>query len=90
MTQLHAERYRLVTRSDFDGFFLFERVAYGRYTIRLSAESARIAKLQQALNAAAEVSGDAPVARMGAIRVAPAQQIAQGIMVKKSSGATLR
>jgi hypothetical protein len=78
------------TRSDFDGFFLFERVAYGRYTIRLSAESARIAKVQQALNAAAEVSGDAPVARMGAIRVVPAPQIAQGIVVKESSNTTLR
>ncbi len=78
------------TRSDFDGFFLFERVAYGRYTIRLSAESARIAKLQQALNATAEVSGDAPVARMGAIRVVPAPQIAQRIMVKESSNTTLR
>src|SRR4030095_5754990 len=40
--------------TDFDGFFLFERVAYGRYTIRLKAESARIAKVQPALNAAAE------------------------------------
>ena len=27
-------------RSDFDGFFLFERVAYGRYTIRVSRDSA--------------------------------------------------
>ena len=78
------------TRSDFDGFILFERVAYGRYTIRLSAESARIAKVQQALNVAAEVSGDAPVARMGPIRVVPLQQIAQLPMVKESSGTTLR
>jgi hypothetical protein len=78
------------TRSDFDGFFLFERVAYGRYTVRLAAESARIAKVQQALNAAAEISGEAPVARMGPIRVVPAQQIAEAIVVKESSGATLR
>jgi hypothetical protein len=78
------------TRSDFDGFFLFERVAYGRYTIRLTAESARIAKVQRALNATAEVSGEAPVARMGAIRVVPAQEIAQLPMAKESSGTTLR
>jgi len=78
------------TRTDFDGFFLFERVAYGRYTVRLAAESARVAKVQQALNASAEISGDAPVARMGTIRVVPAQQIAQAVMVKESSHTTLR
>jgi len=78
------------TRTDFDGFFLFERVAYGRYGIRLSAESARIAKVSQALNASAEVNGDTPVARIGAIRVVPAQQIAQADMVRESSHATWR
>jgi hypothetical protein len=78
------------TRSDYDGFFLFERVAYGHYTVRLSAESARIAKVAQALNADAEVNDDNPVARLGAIRVVPTPEIAQGIVVKESSGATLR
>jgi hypothetical protein len=78
------------TRTDFDGFFLFERAAYGRYTLRLSAETARIAGLGQSLGASVEVSGDAPVARMGAIRVIPAQQIAQGSVDNESSGATLR
>ena len=78
------------TRTDFDGFFLFERVAYGRYTIRLAAESARVAKVSAALNVAAEISGEAPVARMGAIRVVPAQEIALNPMVKESSGTTLR
>lgn len=78
------------TRTDFDGFFLFERVAYGRYTLRLTAESARIAKLRQELGASAEVSGDAPVARMGPIRVTPAQQIALSPMPSESSGTTLR
>ena len=32
-------------RSDFDGFFLFERVAYGRYTIRVPKDSAAAAKI---------------------------------------------
>ena len=31
-------------RSDYDGFFLFERVAYGRYTFRLAAASASAAQ----------------------------------------------
>ena len=78
------------TRSDYDGFFLFERVAYGHYSIRLSAESARIAKVEQGLKATAEVSCDVPVARLGAIRVVPTQQIAHGIVVKESSHTTLR
>jgi hypothetical protein len=78
------------TRTDFDGFFLFERVAYGRYMVRLAAESARLAKVQPALGASAEVTGDAPVARLGAIRVIPAQQIAVSPMVKESSSTTLR
>ena len=78
------------TRTDFDGFFLFERVAYGRYTVRLAADSARIARLSQSLAAAAEVSGEAPVARLGAIRALPAPEIAQQNMVKESSGTTWR
>ena len=77
-------------RTDFDGYFLFEHVAYGHYSIRLTAESARVAKVAQALNASAEINGDAPVARMGAIRVVPDQQIASANMVKESSNTTLR
>ena len=77
------------TRTDFDGFFLFERVAYGRYTIRLTAESARVGKVRQALGGSAEVNGDRPVARMGAIRVLPEEEIALNPMVKESSNTTL-
>ena len=32
-------------QSDYDGYFLFERVAYGRYTVRVGAESAAAAKI---------------------------------------------
>ncbi len=85
-----AGRVVATTRTDFDGFFLFERAAYGRYTIRLLAETARIARLDPALGASVEISGDAPVARMGAIRVVPAQQIAQGAVAGESPGTTLR
>src|SRR4030095_5067985 len=37
------------TRTDYDGFFLFERVAYGRYTLRLSDESVLIAQGSQTM-----------------------------------------
>ena len=38
------------TRTDFDGFFLFERVPYGDYRIRLSSDSAQAAGLARELN----------------------------------------
>ncbi|HXG98896.1 MAG TPA: carboxypeptidase-like regulatory domain-containing protein [Sphingomicrobium sp.] len=56
-------------RTDYDGFFLFERVAYGRYSFRLTSASATAAGLAATISAAAEVSGDKPVARIGALRV---------------------
>ena len=79
------------TRSDFDGFFLFERVAYGRYTVRVSAESARIAGVGRDLGLAAEVTGDKPLARLGVARAVPLAPIAEAVTgAAKSSGTTLR
>ncbi len=37
-------------RSDYDGFFLFERVAYGHYRFRLTAESAEAAGVERAID----------------------------------------
>lgn len=58
-----------VTRSDYDGFFLFQRVAFGRYTVRIAADSARTAQVLPALNLTATNSDGSPVARLGAVRV---------------------
>ena len=55
-------------RTDFDGFFLFERVAYGSYTVRISKESARAAKLIADLGAHADVSAAKTVVRLGGIQ----------------------
>ena len=38
-------RSSATARTDYDGFFLFERVAYGNYTIRVAKESAAAAKI---------------------------------------------
>lgn len=57
------------TQTDYDGYFLFERVAYGRYTVRVAAESATSAKILPALETVAEVNEDKPVARLGSIEV---------------------
>ena len=39
-------------RTDFDGFFLFERVAYGDYTVRVARDSAAAAKISPELGVA--------------------------------------
>lgn len=62
--------------SDYDGYFLFERVPYGRYSVRVAAESAAAAKILPQLNAIAEVSEGKSVARIGAITVTPMPRIA--------------
>jgi hypothetical protein len=64
------------TRTEFDGFFLFERVAYGRYTVRVTRESATIAKIATELGAHAEITPAKAVVRLGAIRVSPAAVVA--------------
>jgi hypothetical protein len=62
--------------SDYDGYFLFERVPYGRYTVRIAAESATVAKVHAELNVTAEVSEEKSVARLGSIQVSPLPRIA--------------
>ena len=63
-------------QSDFDGFFLFERVPYGSYRIRLAANSATTAKVIADLHVTATVSSEHSVARLGSIHVEPTPQLA--------------
>jgi len=62
--------------TDYDGYYLFERVPYGRYSVRVSAESATAAKILPNLNASAEVNEDRSVARMGSIQVTKLPNVA--------------
>jgi hypothetical protein len=64
------------TRTDFDGFFLFERVAYGHYSLRVAAPSATAAKIARDLDAHIEVTADKAVTRLGSLRVTPLPQVA--------------
>ena len=64
-------------RSDFDGYFLFDRVAYGAYRVRIAAASAAVIHAAVALDAAPIVSGEKPMVRLGAIRAKIVPQIAQ-------------
>ncbi len=65
---LDAERHVIArTRTDFDGFFLFDRVAYGRYTVRIAQLSADAGKLSPVLGVRAEVGPAVPSAHLGAV-----------------------
>jgi hypothetical protein len=72
-------------RTDFDGFFLFERVAYGTYTIRIGASSAGAAKLSADLGIKVEVTPDHSVVRLGAIQPRAHQHIAAAESVPPGS-----
>jgi hypothetical protein len=76
--ELVDEKGRVVatTQTDYDGYFLFERAAYGRYTVRVAEASAVAAKILPNLNAPAEVTEERSTARMGSIPVTPIPQIA--------------
>jgi len=76
--ELVDEKGRVIatTQTDYDGYFLFERVAYGRYTVRVAEASASAAKILPDLNATAEVTENRSTERMGSIPVTPIPQIA--------------
>lgn len=68
-----------VTRSDFDGFFLFEKVPYGKYSIRIAKLSADAARLAPTLAAAITVNGKDPSFHLGAL-------VAKGSNVQTARG----
>lgn len=63
-------------RTDFDGFFLFERVPYGSYGIRVSSQSAAAAKIGSDLGLKVTVTADHSVVRLGSIQPMKAVSIA--------------
>jgi hypothetical protein len=65
------------TRTDFDGFFLFERVAYGSYTIRVAADSAAAAKIAGDLGIRFTITPETSVVRLGPIHAAPQPHVAE-------------
>jgi len=63
-------------RTDFDGFFLFERVPYGHYVLRVSAAAASAAKIAENLGVSLDITPEKPVIRLGTLRPVRPQQIA--------------
>ena len=69
-----ANRVVARTRTEFDGFFLFERVAYGNYSVRIAQLSADAVKVSPGLPATAIVGAANPSAHLGALAAQPATQ----------------
>ena len=63
-------------RSDLDGYFLFERVRYGHYRLRLTSDTAAAIHAPRELAAEVEVTHERPLARIGMVTVKPAPQLA--------------
>ena len=67
---------RATTRTDFDGFFLFESVPYGQYKLRVSALAAQAANLAPDLSNVV-LDRQRPRARIGTISVEARSQLAR-------------
>lgn len=67
------------TLSEYDGFFLFERVIYGRYSLRIADGSARALGLTLASGVAqsVEIGPDNATERLGTLQLRPALTVAQ-------------
>ena len=64
-------RVRATTITEFDGYFLFEGVAYGRYTVRLGKASATALRLDGAFAVSAVPGKATPRVRLGTLSLKP-------------------
>lgn len=64
-------RVRATTLTEFDGYFLFESVAYGRYTVRLAKASAAALRLDPGFTLAAAPGKANPRVRLGTLMLKP-------------------
>jgi hypothetical protein len=66
-------------RTDFDGFFLFERVPYGTYFIHVNASSATAAKIGIDLGVKVVIDAKHTITRLGSIQPPPAVHLASNV-----------
>ncbi len=64
------------TRSEYDGYFLFESVPYGRYKLRIAALAAGVVGVETELPSIAELGKNTPTADIGTVVARPAVRIA--------------
>lgn len=65
------------TMTEYDGFFLFDRVAYGRYRLQLAADTQAALGVAPDLAASVELGPQKTLERLGTIRLRAATTIAQ-------------
>jgi hypothetical protein len=65
------------TRSEYDGYFLFESVPYGSYFLRIAALAANVIGINQALTAQAVLARTAPTSDLGIVIANGGPRIAQ-------------
>jgi hypothetical protein len=66
------------TRSEYDGYFLFESVPYGQYRLRLGAIAANMIGVQPEITMTAQLDAKQPTVELGQIILRPATRIASG------------
>jgi len=79
--------------SDIDGYFLFERVRYGSYKLRLAPGTAKAIGTGADLGVAIAIDRDKPLGRLGVVRILRPANLAQAVAPgnkPESSGTTLR
>jgi hypothetical protein len=74
-------------RTDFDGFFLFERVAYGTYRLRVVPSSAESAKIATDLGVRLELTPERSLVRLGTIEARLPRQVADATPASPRPGA---
>ena len=75
--------------SDIDGYFLFERVRYGSYKLRLAPGTAKAISASADLGTSVVIDREKPLGRLGVIRILRSPSLAQ-VGSAESSGTTLR
>ncbi|ALE17830.1 hypothetical protein AMC99_02557 [Altererythrobacter epoxidivorans] len=71
----HIGRVVATTVSEFDGFFLFQRVPYGNYRLRVSQASARALEVERPLSENVSLSHGSEIARVGVTKLRSASLI---------------
>lgn len=59
------------TLSEFDGFFLFEKVPYGRYRLRVGSKASRALSMREEPGLFIEVNAENDIGRFGNVRLVP-------------------
>ncbi len=82
---MRAGRVAATTLSEFDGYFMFERVPYGAYRLRIAAGAATALGAARDMGKAAVLSKDKPEFQLGILRLRPSQVAAADARVPVAS-----